>query len=209
MPFLPDKRQYRSFSADNLRSLEREDGGESYVVRGYFTTFEEEYRLYPDFYESIARTALDGADMSDVIFQENHDGSPLARQRNKSLRVGIDEHGGWCEADLGGCQRGREIYESIKNGLIAEMSFGFSIADDGFEWDEDEDGTVHSRITAISRVYDVSCVSVPANPGTEISARSYLDGAIEARRAQQELLRRAERQRRHDAAEALRGLSLL
>jgi len=209
MPFLPDKRQYRSFSADNLRSLEREDGGESYVVRGYFTTFEEEYRLYPDFYESIARTALDGADMSDVIFQENHEGSPLARQRNKSLRVGVDEHGGWCEADLGGCQRGREIYESIKNGLIVEMSFGFSIAEDGFEWDEDEDGAVHSRITAISRVYDVSCVSVAANPMTEISARSYLDGAIEARRAQQELLRRAERQRRHDAAEALRGLSLL
>ena len=38
------------------------------------------------------------------------------------------------------------------------------------------------------KVYDVSAVSCPANPGTDISARSYFDGVIEMER--QELARR-------------------
>ena len=212
MPFQPNVRQYRDFAVTNFRALEREDSKDSFVVRGYFTTFDDEYELLPDFYERIDRRALDDANMSDVIFQLNHDGQPLARQRNKSLRVGIDEHGGWCEADLSGCQQGRDIYESIKNGLIDRMSFGFTIANDGFEWEEDDDGVIHSVITRISKVYDVSCVSLPANPGTDISARSYLDGAIEARRSQLEELRRVEeerRQKRSDAAQGLRKATLL
>lgn len=205
MPYRPSERQYRDFSVANFRAAQTEGDEQTYRVRGYFTTFSEEYPLMDDWYESIDARALDGADMSDVIFQLNHEGSPLARQRNKSLTVGIDEHGGWAEADLGGCQQGRDIYEAISNGLIDRMSFGFTIADDGFEWDEDEDGVIHSVITRISKVFDVSCVSFPANEGTEIhSARSYLDGAIEARRKQQEVLRRAEsQQRRKRAAAAL------
>lgn len=209
MPYRPDSRQYRSFAASNFQPVVRDDEQESQIVRGYFTTFEEPYELCSGFYETIDRTALDHADMSDVIFQYDHRGDVLARQRNNSLRVGFDEHGGWCEADLSGCQRGRELYESIRNGLVVEMSFGFTIAQDGFEWDEDDDGNVWSRITAIDRVYDVSAVSIPANPGTDISARAYLDGAIEAKRKQQEMLQRAEEEqkqalsRRRRAAVAL------
>lgn len=211
MPFKPSERQYRNIPVANFRALKGEDGDQSYKVRGYFTTFGEEYALMSDWFEKVDERALDDADMMDVIFLLNHEGAPFARQRNGSLRVGIDSHGGWCEADLYGCRDGRDLYESIKNGLIDEMSFGFIIADDGLEWDEDEDGAIHSTITRISKVFDVSAVSIPANPGTEISARSYLDGAIEARRKQQEVLRRAEdmRQRKAAAAERLKGLSLL
>ena len=211
MPFKPNSRQYRSFSADNFRALESEGGEESYLVRGYFTTFGEEYELMPDWFEQVDAHALDGADMNDVVFQVNHEGTPMARQRNGSLKIRVDTHGGWCEADLGGCREGRDLYESIKNGLIVEMSFGFRIADEGIEWTEDEDGTIHSTIRHIKTVYDVSAVTFPANPGTEISARSYLDGVIEARRKQQEVLRRAEDVRRRKAAaqERLGKLSLL
>ena len=212
MAFRPESRQYRSFSAANFRALEDEGGEQSYKVRGYWTTFNDEYELMSDWYEQVDSRALDDADMSDVIFQLNHDGATLARQRNGSLKVGIDNHGGWCEADLGGCREGRDLYESIKNGLIDEMSFGFKIADDGLEYDEGDDGIIHSRITHISRVYDVSAVSIPANPSTSIkSARSYLDGVIEARQKQQEVLRRAEedRERKLAALERLRGMSLI
>ena len=197
MPYLPDARQYRSFAATNFQPIDRGEE-QSYVVKGHFTTFESEYQLCGNFYEVIDRTALDNADMSDVVFQYDHRGDVLARQRNNSLRVGIDEQGGWCEADLSGCQRGRELYESIKNGLVVEMSFGFIIDDDGFEWEEDDEGVIHSRITKISKVFDVSAVSIPANPNTEISARAYLDGAIEAKRKQQEMLQRAEEERAAD-----------
>jgi len=185
MPYKPNERLYRSFEASNfapvVREAEEESGEPNYTVRGMFTRFSTEYELMPGFFEQIAPTALDEADMTDVIFQLNHAGAPLARQRNNSLRVGIDPEGGWCEANLGGCREGRDTFESIKNGLIVEMSFGFTIDDDGFEWEEDDEGNIHSTITRISKVYDVSCVNWGANPTTEISARSYVDAVIEAR----------------------------
>lgn len=193
MPFKPGERQYRSFAASNFHPVQNEDTEEqSYVVRGHFTVFETEYQLCPDFYEVIDEHALDEADMSDVIFQLNHEGMTLARQRNNTLRVGIDPDGGWCEADLRGSQPGRDLYEAITNGLIDEMSFGFTIAEGGFELEEDEDYNIHSRITKISKVFDVSAVSIPALPATDISARGYVDAAIEAKRKQEELEQQAQ-----------------
>lgn len=184
MPFKPTERLYRSFAASNFQPVERDsdEGGESYVVRGMFTTFNQFYELLPGFYERVDPHALDEADMSDTIMQYDHSGPVMARKRNGSLRIGIDPDGGWCEADLSGCQQARDLYEAIRNGLVVEMSFGFTIADDGFEWEEDDDGTVRSTITKVSRIYDISAVSIPANPNTEISARSYVDAAIEARK---------------------------
>lgn len=182
MPYLPESRQYRSFAASNFRAIEADgDDSKSFTVAGHFTTFDDPYELCPGFFESISRTALDDCDMSDVLFQYDHAGDVLARQRNGSLRVGVDEVGGWCEARLDGCQRARDLYEAIQNGLVVEMSFGFIIADGGFEWEEDEDGNIHSTITHIRKIFDVSAVSAPANPSTDIHARSYVDAAIEAR----------------------------
>lgn len=182
MPYLPNERQYRSFAASNFQPIQRdEEEAESFTVRGYFTTFDDEYRLFDDFYETVDRKALDAADMSDVVFQYDHSGDVLARQRNGSLRIGIDEHGGWCEARLDGCQRARDLHESIQNGLVVEMSFGFTIDEDGFEWEEDEEGNIHARITKIAKVFDVSAVSIPANPSTEISARSYVQAEVDAK----------------------------
>lgn len=182
MPYLPEVRQYRSFAASNFKPVTREDGDQpTFTVAGHFTVFDYEYELCPGFFETVARTALDNCDMSDVVLQFNHAGDVLARQRNGSLRVGVDDVGGWCEARLDGCQRARDIFESIQNGLIDEMSFGFIIDEGGFEWTEDEDGTIHSTITRIAKLYDVSCVDRPASPATEIHARDYAQAAIDAK----------------------------
>lgn len=200
MPYKPNERYYRDFSVSNLTMVQGENQNSdepSYIVRGHYTIFNTPYELLPGFFEEVDTRALDETDMSDVIFQVDHCDTPLARLRNKSLRLGIDEIGGWAEADLSGSQRGRDIYEAINNGLIDRMSFGFAIADDGFEWTEDDDGTIHTRITKIERLYDVSCVTWPANEATDISARSYADAAIEAKHkadelAEQELLEQAQ-----------------
>jgi len=203
MPYKPLERQYRSFTASNFQPVQQEgeeSGEESFRVRGYYTTFNDEYLLYertkywPAEYEQIDPHALDACDMSDVIMQYDHEGPVLARQRNGSLVLGTDDHGAWCEADLSGCQQARNLYESIKNGLVVEMSFGFVIDSDddsdGYTSFKDEDGDWHTTITRIRRIYDVSAVGIPANPGTEIDEirkRSYLADRIEAdRKAEQE-----------------------
>lgn len=170
-----DGRQYRNFSAGLFAPVQEK--ADTHRVRGYFTTFDEPYELYDGVFEKIDPHALDGADFSDLIMQFDHRGQVLARTSNGSLEFGIDEHGGWCEASLSGCAAARDLYEAIGNGLVTQMSWGFLIADGGWQYDRD---TRTSTITRVSKVYDVSAVSIPANPGTEIQARSYLDGAIEA-----------------------------
>lgn len=206
-------REYRSFDAVNFHKVENE--GKPYTVRGYFTTFEDPYHLTDDWdgnpiYEVIDKNAFADCDMSDVIMQFDHEGSPLARNKNGSLNLTFDEHGGFCEAYLGGSQRGRDMYESITNGLIDQMSFGFTIASEGgIDWDEE---TRTSRVMRINKLFDVSAVSIPANPNTEIHARSYLDGVIEERRMQREALQRAEQEakaKRAEAAAALEQVVLL
>lgn len=193
MPIV-DGREYRNFEMA-LTVIEPEEEGDAengYIVEGYATTFDDPYELYPGYYEVIDRHALDEADMSDVIFQLNHQGSPLARLRNGSLALMCDDHGLFTRANLNGCDTSKEVHQQIKNGLIDRMSWGFMIAEDGYEYDPE---THTSTITKVSKVFDVSAVSLPANEGTEIHARSYFDGVIEAER--QELAQCTDRDMRN------------
>ena len=193
MPFKPRERQYRAFMS--VSAVPQDERG-AYVVEGYATTFDVPYDFgYDGVKECISSRALVGADMSDVIFQLNHEGPVMARRRNGTLELLPDEHGLGIRANLFGSQYGRDLYEAIANGLIDRMSWAFLIADDGWEWDPE---TRVSTITKISKVFDVSAVSRPADEDTEIHARSYLDGVIEAE--QKELLLRDRELRRRAAA---------
>lgn len=180
---IKEGREYRAIEITNFSASDEAD---SYIVEGYATTFDDPYDFgRGGMKECIKRSAMEGADMSDVIFQFDHEGMVLARQRNNSLSVMCDEHGLHVRADLKGTQRGRELHEAIKNGLVDRMSWAFTVAEDGWDYDPN---TRTSYVTKVDKVYDVSAVSIPANEGTEISARSYFDGVIEAER--QELSQR-------------------
>lgn len=79
MPFKPDERQYRSLTGSLSAMADTSDGSKAYRVEGYATTFDAPYELYKNYegepvYECIRSTALAGADMSDIIFQLNHEG---------------------------------------------------------------------------------------------------------------------------------------
>ena len=194
MPFKPGEREYRSFY--DVHAVADADERRAFTVEGYATTFEVPYDFgYGGARERVLRSAFDGADMSDVIFQLNHEGPVMARQRNGTLSLECDDHGLHVVADLSGSKYGRDLYEAISNGLMDRMSWGFIVPEDGWEWDQD---TRTSTITKVSKVFDVSAVSRPADEDTEIHARSYLDGVIEAE--QQELLRRETERRRRAAA---------
>ena len=162
--------EYRSFAL--MQPVQDEQRG--YIVEGYATTFDDPYEMGFGTSEVIRSSALDGADMADVIFNLNHEGQPLARLRNGSMALERDAHGLKVRADLGGSQAGRELYEGIVNGLVDRMSWAFTVAEGGWDYDE---AIRTAYVNRIERVYDVSAVSIPANEGTEIHARSYL-GAV-------------------------------
>ena len=149
---------------------------EQYIVRGYASTFDS-YQLYDDMNERIEPTAFDGTDFSDVIMQYDHTGRVYARNSNGTLRLGVDDRGLWVEADLSKTEGSRQLYEDIRTGMITQMSFAFTVGKDHF------DKVTRTRVIEhIDKCYDVSAVSIPANPFTQISARSYYDGVIEQER---------------------------
>ena len=175
---IKDDREYRK--AEPFKAVE-----ETYTVEGYAATFRP-YEMYEyegvKYYERIEPTAFEGADMSDVILQYDHAGRVYARQSNGSLELTVDENGLKVRADLSRSSGAKELYEEIKAELITQMSFAFTVKDDYF------DSETNTRvIRKFKKIYDTSVVSIPANPTTEIgiSARSYFEGVIEARRLEE------------------------
>ena len=153
------------------------------TVEGYATTFNEPYTLYRfedergmhEVREIVEPTAFNKTDMSDVIFQYDHEGRVFARLSNGTMSLDVDEHGLHVTAHLGGTEIGRNLFEEIKGGYTNKMSFGFTVEDDRFEID----GNNYLRtITNVGKLYDVSAVSIPANGMTEISARKHCEGVI-------------------------------
>ena len=188
-------REYRdmTLAAIDAKQDEEDQAEERKVVEGYATTFDAPYVLYEDedlvFLEQVDAKAFENADMSDVIMQYNHEGRVFARQSNGTLEVKADDKGLFISADLGGTEIGRELFEEIRGGYTNKMSFGFKV--DGEDWDEQrkdgEKDRVLRTITSISKLYDVSAVSIPANDATSISVRELSDGVI--RRAEAERLK--------------------
>ena len=176
-------REYRCFIP--LKPERREEGEEpSYIVEGYASTFEP-YVLFEEegiqYNECIDPKAFDGCDMSDVVFLKDHTGTVMARTKNQTVQLMVDSHGLKTRVDLSKSKCAREMYEEIGNGLYDQMSFAFTVEEDSY------DRATHTRtILKFRKIYDVSAVGFPANPGTEIgvSARSILDGAIQEERAE-------------------------
>jgi uncharacterized protein len=154
-----------------------------FYVEGFAATFSP-YVLYEydgiQYMEQVDRHAFDGADISDVIMQYDHAGKVFARNKMgggkpSTLIAEPQERGFFIAADLSLTDAAKRMYEEITTGLIYQMSWAFTTAEDSY------DKAAHlRRILRVKKVYDVSAVSIPANSGTEISARSWLDGVIEA-----------------------------
>lgn len=187
MPFKTD-REYRALAAPLSVQAATKRIDTEYYVEGYATTFDKPYLLYEfedgtKFYERIDAHALDGADMSDVIMQYDHEGRVFARQSNKTLLLIPDHKGLLIAADLGKTDLARGLYQDIEAGMITKMSWAFTVAEETY------DRVTRTRtILKIKKVYDVSAVSIPANGDTEISARNFAHRSYEAER--QELLNR-------------------
>lgn len=180
MPIKND-REYR-FSGQFNR-IDGDENRKDYLVSGYASTFEP-YLLFTDdgveFWEQIAPTAFEETDMNDVVFLVDHSGTVYARTRNGSVKLNVDNHGLNTLTDLGLTEAAREVYESIQVGNYSQMSFSFIVAPGGDHF-IDERGKVTRVIDKIAKLYDISAVAFPANPGTEIgvSYRDLFNGAID------------------------------
>ena len=170
-------REYRSFA--QLDS-------DNYRIEGYASTFEPYEMCEIDgvkYFERIEPTAFEQCDMSDVVLRVDHAGPVYARTSAGTIELNIDSHGLHIVGDLSRTANSRALYDEIKAGNYPQMSFAFTVADGGDHYDEESRSRV---ITNIRKLYDVSPVSFPANPGTELHARAleYFNGEIEKLQAE-------------------------
>lgn len=153
-----------------MRAIDNTDSGMK--IEGYAVVFESSSELiYGEYIECVDKNAFNGCDMKDVVLRYNHkDNYPImARTKNNSLKLVIDDKGLKIEAVLIDTASNRDLYKSVKEGLIDKMSFRFSVASN--EWDYSVTPTKR-RILKFDRIFDVSIVDEPAYQSTEVYARS-------------------------------------
>jgi uncharacterized protein len=163
-----DKREIR---LSELRAAPQENDTEKMILEGYAVVFDTPATHY-GFTEIIDRNAFAGSDMKDVPLRYNHNDTWLviARTRNNSLTLTVDDKGLFIRAELIDTQTNRDIYKSIQAGLLDKMSFAFSTSKE--EWNYD---TTTRRVLTIDKLFDVSVVDTPFYDTTSIYARALGD----------------------------------
>lgn len=148
-----------------LRALDNE---EKMIVEGYAVVFDSTTDLGWS-KEVIDRNAFNGCDMSDVCMKYNHEDNVLimARTRNNSLQLIIDDKGLRVRAELLDTNNNKDLYKMIQARLLDKMSFAFTVSSEDVDYE-----TNTRRITGIDKLYDVSVVDVPVYDTTEIYARN-------------------------------------
>lgn len=122
-----------------------------------------------EYKEVIQKGALTDADFSDCCLKYNHSDSVpiLARTRGGSLVTKVDDTGLNFDARLFDTSISRDLYELVRNGVITQCSFAFTISD--AEYDREKRTRI---IKKIDKVFDISIVDIPAYADTDVQARS-------------------------------------
>ena len=163
-------------ATENLAVRADEQDNAKMIIEGYPIVFDQEAYIdcgFDGWYEKVDRNAFANADMSDVALKYNHNDNKLilARTRNESLKLTIDDHGVFMHAELIDTTEATDVYKMVRSGLLTEGSFAFTVTDDK---EEMQNGQLHRTITGIGKLFDVAiCPNGAYGDLTEIYARSY------------------------------------
>lgn len=153
-------------TSDNI--IAKDD--ENMIIEGYALKFNRESNLLGEFVEVISPEALRNADLSDVRCLIDHNSSyVLGRTVADTLKLEVDDVGLRFRCELPNTSYARDLYENIKLGNINQCSFGFTIEEDGDEFERREDGIFKRTVNKIRSLFDVSIVTYPAYEDTDVS----------------------------------------
>lgn len=165
-----DAREYRSFDCELRASAESPNTlvGHAAVfntpvdIGGMFGTFTE--RIAPG---AFAKTIKDKADVR-ALFNHEPD-NILARTTSGTLKLSEDATGLAVEIDMPDTTLGRDLMTSIKREDISQMSFAFQVVKE--EWDDTNPDHPVRTLKEV-KLFDVSPVTFPAYPTTDVGVKS-------------------------------------
>lgn len=146
--------------------------GQAPLIRGHAAVFNQLSEDLGGFREQIAPGAFaEAIQKDDVRALFNHDTNlVLGRNQAGTLRLSENAHGLAIEIDPPATTYARDLMVSMKRGDVTQMSFGFSIRPGGQDWAKDDEGRVIRTLKRL-RLFDVSPVTFPAYPQTDVALR--------------------------------------
>lgn len=151
----------------------REEGGKRFL-EGYFAVFDEPYKVFDGWIETIARGAFARylASGEDTKVLWNHDSNlVLGSTANGTASLREDETGLFGSVEINEQdQDALNAYARIARGDVDGCSFGFDIRTQDEWWDDES--IYHTKITEVDPLYEVSPCTFPAYKATSISARN-------------------------------------
>lgn len=172
------KFERRAFTLEGLKA------DESGKIRGHaavFNSLSEDMwgmreRIKPGAFRRSIR------EKQDVRALWNHNSDyVLGRTKSGTLTIAEDERGLLVEIDPPDTQWAKDLQESIRRGDVDQMSFGFIVGTD--EWHMENDELIRD-IIEVKELFDVSPVTYPAYPATDVSVRSFTPEEIAAKAAE-------------------------
>jgi HK97 family phage prohead protease len=139
-------------------------------ITGYAAKFDSLSEFIGGWRERIVSGAFSNVLGDDVRALVNHDGIPLARTSSRTLTIGQDRIGLWFSFTPADTPLARDVISAIRRGDLTQASFQFQVASNDWDWIEDEQHGVVREIRNFRRLLDVSIVSFPAYPETEVDA---------------------------------------
>lgn len=170
--------EYRTFGLDEIRTV-----ADSNMLVGHAAVFNTPTDIGGMFSERIAPGAFTKTikDKADVRALFNHEpDNILARTASGTLKLSEDKAGLAVEISMPDTTLGRDLMTSIKRGDISQMSFAFQAVKE--EWDDTDESHPMRTLTEV-RLFDVSPVTYPAYPTTDVSAKSAANILAEHRAA--------------------------
>ena len=153
-----DKTEKRFFKVESRVSKK----GKKNIIEGHAAVFNELSEDLGGFREKINPGAFDEVLDNDVRAFFNHDPNfLLARTSSGTLKLSTDKRGLKYSFDVPDTTAGRDLLVSMKRGDITQSSFAFQVESDS--WNTTSKGEIRT-IEKVSRLYDVSPVSIPAYP---------------------------------------------
>jgi len=178
VPVTDGEREARCVPLSGVEVRRNDDG--SITVTGYGAVYESESEDLGGFIEELKQGAFRKVlrTKPDVRFLINHDGVPLGRTSAGTLRLKDTPRGLFFECDFPDTQGARDLAVSIERGDITQCSFMFCVEPEGREWffPDDPEEPARRVIYEVSELFDVSVVTFPAYPATEIGVRGMIAG---------------------------------
>lgn len=142
-------------------------------IVGHAAVFNQLSEDLGGFREQIAPGAFTEAlEKDDVraLFNHNPD-HVLGRNRAGTLKLVEDQRGLAIDINPPDTTAAADLLTLLERGDVTQMSFGFSVRPNGEEWEKRDNGLWVRTVKRV-RLFDVSPVTYPAYPMTDVALRS-------------------------------------